>query len=129
MGEFISGCRMSVLKKTCGLVVSMSLVFSGCTIPLGVRTNVVGTATERVPISTSSSIESEVRSSPGNQAIVKLTRMTEEDVRTVEMRQIVRRHYDITGLWICVGFGIAIGFIIMLILGINSGGGGGDGDD
>ncbi len=126
---FCRDADMPFVKRICAIVVAISLFASGCSIPLGYTNVPISTVAERVPISTSGKIQSEVRTAPGGQAVVKLTRMQEEEVRTVQLSQGARREFDLTGLAIGLGFGIGIGFIILLIVGIETGGGGGGDDD
>jgi hypothetical protein len=121
---------MSTAKKILSLVIVIALLNAGCQIPMGFTSIVVGTETERVPKSTGNHIESEVQTAPGNQAILTLTRVQEDEVRTIELQQKAKRSFDLTGLCIAAGFGAGILFIVLLIVAINNGGlGGGGGDD
>ena len=86
------------------------------------KTIKVRTDEERRPVSTAGPITSDVQLNQNNQVVLTLTRDTKEEVSTVEWHQRVRRHFDLSGLFIGLGFGIAALFIIGVIALINTDG-------
>lgn len=111
-------------------LLALSLLFSGCEIPMGITTALIRTDEQRTPLSEPGPIKAELRGGPGDVATLHLTRLTQEEVKTVEYRQKAIRKLDLTPL-ILIGLG---GFFLLVIIGyiamgLSGGGGGGGSSD
>jgi hypothetical protein len=107
---------MKLHKAFLAAFMAATLLVSGCAIKLGgYREITVGKRTHRIPRSAGGPIQSEVRPGPGTTAVLHLTKVQEEEIRTVELRQMSQRRFDLTGMALGIGIGGFLLFILAVI--------------
>jgi hypothetical protein len=121
--------RLSGFKLGCAAFLSVSLVLSGCTIPMGIRNVQVATREDKKPLDRQ--IGAEVRIESGSVAVLRVTQTQQTQVDILAVYHRMRVTKDFSLLILATVGTAALLFFILLIVAINAddGGGGGGGGD